>query len=182
MDTVETGAAINPVPWMSVAAFCGSPTSRRSKQASLSCACLMTGPSDACGRLDSGPKRSSALEFLCFCPSTRDNGTYRAWCNYCPCFPARTRQAIGRWTIKHPIERSPWPTPADWTHFFQWCATHGFAPVPADGWQLYRFNDLKWNPLHGAIQGPLAGRNRMLRLSGLPGKKRTPTLDRSLGR
>src|SRR6201996_1972368 len=72
---------------------------------------------------------------------------------------------------------------ADWTHFSQWCATHGFMPVPAAPatvgaylaslagshapttirrrlsalGKMHRFNDLAWNPAHRDIQGPLQG-------------------------
>ena len=72
---------------------------------------------------------------------------------------------------------------ADWTHFSQWCATHGFVPVPAAPatigaylaslaashapssirrrlsalGKMHRFNDLPWNPGHRDIQGPLQG-------------------------
>ena len=64
---VETGAAINPVTWTLVSAGCGSPTGLRSEQACPWCACLVaTLPGDACGRLDSGPKRSATLESLWF--------------------------------------------------------------------------------------------------------------------
>ena len=63
---------------------------------------------------------------------------------------------------------------ADWTHFSQWCAAHGFIPVPAAPatvgaylaslaethapttirrrlsalGKMHRFNDLAWNPAH----------------------------------
>ncbi|HEX3573450.1 MAG TPA: site-specific integrase, partial [Rhodopila sp.] len=63
---------------------------------------------------------------------------------------------------------------ADWTHFSQWCAAHGFIPVPAAPatvgaylaslaeshapttirrrlsalGKMHRFNDLPWNPAH----------------------------------
>src|SRR6195952_2768032 len=72
---------------------------------------------------------------------------------------------------------------ADWTNFAQWCAAHGFTPVPAAPktvgaylasladshapstirrrlsalGKLHRFNDLNWNPAHRDIQGPLQG-------------------------
>ena len=72
---------------------------------------------------------------------------------------------------------------ADWTHFAQWCATHGFVPVPAVPatvgaylaslagthapttirrrlsalGKMHRFNDLAWNPAHRDIRGPLQG-------------------------
>ena len=72
---------------------------------------------------------------------------------------------------------------ADWTHFAQWCAVHGFVPVPAAPTtvgaylagmadshapttirrrlsavgKMHRFNDLAWNPAHRDIQGPLQG-------------------------
>jgi integrase len=72
---------------------------------------------------------------------------------------------------------------ADWTHFAQWCAAHGFIPVPAAPatvgaylasladshapttirrrlsalGKMHRFNDLAWNPAHRDIQGPLQG-------------------------
>jgi hypothetical protein len=72
---------------------------------------------------------------------------------------------------------------ADWTHFSQWCAAHGFVPVPAAPaivgaylaslagshapatirrrlsalGKMHRFNDLAWNPAHRDIQGPLQG-------------------------
>jgi integrase len=83
---------------------------------------------------------------------------------------------------------------ADWTHFSQWCAAHGFIPVPAAPatvgaylaslaethapttirrrlsalGKMHRFNDLAWNPAHRDIQGPLQG---ALRLHGRPVKK-----------
>jgi integrase len=72
---------------------------------------------------------------------------------------------------------------ADWTHFANWCAVHGFIPVPAAPaivgaylaslaashapttirrrlsalGKMHRFNDLAWNPAHRDIQGPLQG-------------------------
>jgi len=72
---------------------------------------------------------------------------------------------------------------ADWTHFSQWCAAHGFVAVPAAAatvgaylaslagshapatirrrlsalGKMHRFNDLAWNPAHRDIQGPLQG-------------------------
>jgi len=72
---------------------------------------------------------------------------------------------------------------ADWSHFSQWCAAHGFVPVPAAPavigaylasladshapttirrrlsalGKMHRFNDLPWNPAHRDIQGPLQG-------------------------
>ena len=72
---------------------------------------------------------------------------------------------------------------ADWTQFAQWCAAHGFVPVPAAPatvgaylaslagshapttirrrlsalGKMHRFNDLPWNPAHRDIQGPLQG-------------------------
>src|SRR6195952_2232095 len=72
---------------------------------------------------------------------------------------------------------------ADWTHFADWCAAHGFVPVPAAPTtvgaylaslagshapttirrrlsalgKMHRFNDLAWNPAHRDIQGPLQG-------------------------
>jgi len=80
---------------------------------------------------------------------------------------------------------------ADWTHFAAWCEAHGFVAVPAAAetvgaylvsladshapstirrrlaaiGKLHRFNDLPWNPSHGAIQGPLQG---VLRSRGRP--------------
>jgi integrase len=83
---------------------------------------------------------------------------------------------------------------ADWTHFAQWCAGHGFTPVPAAPatvgaylasladshapttirrrlsalGKMHRFNDLAWNPAHRDIQGPLQG---ALRRSGRPVQK-----------
>ncbi len=71
----------------------------------------------------------------------------------------------------------------DWTHFSEWCAAHGFVPVPAAPavvgaylasmadrhapttirrrlsalGKMHRFNDLAWNPAHRDIQGPLQG-------------------------
>ena len=83
---------------------------------------------------------------------------------------------------------------ADWTHFSQWCSTHGFAPVPAAPatvgaylaslaathapttirrrlaaiGKMHRFNDLAWNPAHRDIQGPLQG---ALRSHGRPVQK-----------
>ena len=85
---------------------------------------------------------------------------------------------------------------ADWTHFSQWCADHGFIPVPAAPatvgaylasladshapstirrrlsalGKMHRFNDLPWNPAHRAIQGPLQG---VLRTRGRPVRKAT---------
>ena len=72
---------------------------------------------------------------------------------------------------------------ADWTHFSDWCAAHGFVAVPAAPaivgaylasladshapatirrrlsalGKMHRFNDLAWNPAHRDIQGPLQG-------------------------
>ena len=72
---------------------------------------------------------------------------------------------------------------ADWTHFAQWCAAHGFVAVPAAPatvgaylaslagthapttirrrlsalGKMHRFNDLAWNTAHRDIQGPLQG-------------------------
>lgn len=83
---------------------------------------------------------------------------------------------------------------ADWTHFSQWCAMHGFIPVPAAPatvgaylaslanthapttirrrlsalGKMHRFNDLPWNPAHREIQGPLQG---VLRTHGRPVRK-----------
>ena len=83
---------------------------------------------------------------------------------------------------------------ADWTHFSQWCAAHGFTPVPAEPatvgaylasladshapttirrrlsalGKLHRFNDLAWNAAHRDIQGPLRG---VLRTRGRPVRK-----------
>ncbi len=83
---------------------------------------------------------------------------------------------------------------ADWMHFSQWCAAHGFVPVPAAPatvgaylasladshapttirrrlsalGKMHRFNDLAWNPAHRAIQGPLQG---VLRTRGRPVQK-----------
>jgi integrase len=83
---------------------------------------------------------------------------------------------------------------ADWTHFAQWCAAHGFVPVPAAPatvgaylaslaeshapttirrrlsalGKMHRFNDLAWNPAHRDIQGPLQG---VLRTRGRPVRK-----------
>lgn len=83
---------------------------------------------------------------------------------------------------------------ADWTHFSQWCAAHGFVPVPAAPatvgaylasladshapttirrrlsalGKMHRFNDLAWNPAHRDIQGPLQG---VLRTHGRPARK-----------
>jgi len=83
---------------------------------------------------------------------------------------------------------------ADWTHFADWCATKGFVPVPAAPevvgaylaslaethapatirrrlsalGKMHRYNDLPWNPAHGAIQGPLQG---LLRRHGRPPRK-----------
>jgi integrase len=83
---------------------------------------------------------------------------------------------------------------ADWTHFAQWCADHGFVPVPAAPatvgaylaslavshapttirrrlsalGKMHRFNDLPWNPAHRDIQGPLQG---VLRTHGRPVRK-----------
>jgi integrase len=83
---------------------------------------------------------------------------------------------------------------ADWTHFAQWCAAHGFIAVPAAPaivgaylaslaashapttirrrlaalGKMHRFNDLAWNPAHRDIQGPLQG---VLRTHGRPVQK-----------
>jgi integrase len=83
---------------------------------------------------------------------------------------------------------------ADWTHFSDWCAAHGFVPVPAAPatvgaylasladshapttirrrlsalGKMHRFNDLPWNPAHRDIQGPLQG---VLRTHGRPAQK-----------
>jgi integrase len=83
---------------------------------------------------------------------------------------------------------------ADWTHFAQWCAGHGFTPVPAAPstvgaylasmaeshaptsirrrlaalGKMHRFNDLPWNPAHRDIQGPLQG---IMRTHGRPVQK-----------
>jgi integrase len=79
---------------------------------------------------------------------------------------------------------------ADWTHFAEWCAAHGFVPVPAAPatvgaclaslatttirrrlaalGKMHRFNDLPWNPAHRDIQGPLQG---VLRTHGRPVRK-----------
>jgi integrase len=83
---------------------------------------------------------------------------------------------------------------ADWTHFADWCAAHGFVPVPAAPevvgaylasladshspatirrrlsalGKMHRYNDLPWNAAHGAIQGPLQG---LLRRHGRPPQK-----------
>lgn len=80
---------------------------------------------------------------------------------------------------------------ADWQHFAEWCAAHGFVPVPAAPatvgaylvslanthapstirrrlsalGKMHRFNDLPWNPSHRDIQGPLQG---LLRAHGRP--------------
>ena len=71
----------------------------------------------------------------------------------------------------------------DWTHFYDWCAVHGFVAVPAAPaivgtylasladshapatirrrlsalGKMHRFNDLAWNSAHRDIQGPLQG-------------------------
>ena len=84
---------------------------------------------------------------------------------------------------------------ADWTHFSQWCAAHGFVAVPAAPatvgaylasladshapatirrrlsalGKMHRFNDLAWNPAHRDIQGPLQG---ALRSHARPPKRR----------
>jgi integrase len=83
---------------------------------------------------------------------------------------------------------------ADWTHFSDWCAAHGFIQVPAAPatvgaylaslagshapttirrrlsalGKMHRFNDLAWNPAHRDIQGPLQG---VLRTHGRPVRK-----------
>jgi integrase len=83
---------------------------------------------------------------------------------------------------------------ADWTHFAQWCAGHGFVCVPAAPatigaylaslaashapstirrrlaalGKMHRFNDLPWNPAHRDIQGPLQG---AIRTNGRPAQK-----------
>jgi integrase len=72
---------------------------------------------------------------------------------------------------------------ADWAHYTDWCAAHGFIAVPAAPTtvgaylaslagshaqatirrrlsalgKMHRFNDLAWNPAHRDIQGPAAG-------------------------
>jgi integrase len=77
---------------------------------------------------------------------------------------------------------------ADWTHFADWCAAHGFVAVPAAPaivgaylasladshapatirrrlsalGKMHRFNDPAWNPAHRDIQGPLQGALRSL--------------------
>ncbi|GAB0120358.1 tyrosine-type recombinase/integrase [Acidisoma sp. 7E03] len=86
---------------------------------------------------------------------------------------------------------------ADWQHFADWCAAHGFVPVPAAPavvgaylaslaeshapntirrrlaalGKMHRFNDLPWNPSHRGIQGPLQG---LLRQHGRPPQKAAP--------
>jgi hypothetical protein len=86
---------------------------------------------------------------------------------------------------------------ADWTHFADWCAAHGFVPVPAAPdivgaylasladshapttirrrlsalGKMHRFNDLPWNPAHRDIQGPLQG---ALRKTGARCKRPLP--------
>jgi integrase len=83
---------------------------------------------------------------------------------------------------------------ADWTHYADWCAGHGFVAVPAAPatvgaylaslagthapttirrrlsalGKMHRFNDLAWNPAHRDIQGPLQG---VLRSHGRPVRK-----------
>ena len=83
---------------------------------------------------------------------------------------------------------------ADWSHFADWCAAHGFVAVPAAPatvgaylaslaashapttirrrlsalGKMHRFNDLAWNPAHRDIQGPLQG---VLRTHGRPVQK-----------
>jgi integrase len=83
---------------------------------------------------------------------------------------------------------------ADWTHYADWCAAHGFIAVPAAPatvgaylaslaeshapttirrrlsalGKMHRFNDLPWNPAHRDIQGPLQG---TLRSHGRPVQK-----------
>jgi len=83
---------------------------------------------------------------------------------------------------------------ADWTHYADWCARHGFTPVPAPPatvgaylaslagthapatirrrlaalGKMHRFNNLPWNPAHRDIQGPLQG---LLRTHGRPARK-----------
>src|ERR1700712_5604894 len=83
---------------------------------------------------------------------------------------------------------------ADWTHYADWCAAHGFIAVPAAPapvgaslaslagshapttirrrlsalGKMHRFNDLPWNPAHRDIQGPLQG---VLRSHGRPVQK-----------
>ncbi len=83
---------------------------------------------------------------------------------------------------------------ADWTHYADWCAEHGFVPVPAQPatvgaylaslagthatstirrrlaalGKMHRFNDLPWNTAHRDIQGPLQG---LLRTHGRPAQK-----------
>jgi hypothetical protein len=72
---------------------------------------------------------------------------------------------------------------ADWTHYADWCAAHGFVPVPAAPTtvgaylaslagshapttirrrlsalgKMQRFYDLPWDPAHRDIQGTLQG-------------------------
>ena len=83
---------------------------------------------------------------------------------------------------------------ADWTHYADWCAAHGFVAVPAAPatvgaylaslasshapttirrrlsalGKMHRFNDMAWNPAHRDIQGPLQG---VLRSHGRPVQK-----------
>jgi integrase len=83
---------------------------------------------------------------------------------------------------------------ADWQHFAEWCAAHGFVPVPAAPatvgaylvslanthapstirrrlsalGKMHRFNDLPWNPSHRDIQQSLQG---LLRAHGRPPRK-----------
>lgn len=83
---------------------------------------------------------------------------------------------------------------ADWAHYADWCAQHGFVPVPAQPstvgaylaslagthatstirrrlaalGKMHRFNDLPWNTAHRDIQGPLQG---LLRTHGRPAQK-----------
>ena len=83
---------------------------------------------------------------------------------------------------------------ADWSHYAAWCASAGFAPVPALPstvgaylaslaeshapttirrrlsaiGKMHRFNDLPWNPGHRDIQEPLRG---LLRVYGRPVQK-----------
>ena len=85
---------------------------------------------------------------------------------------------------------------ADWTHFADWCAAHGFVPVPAAPatvgaylasladshapttirrrlsalGKMHRFNDLPWNPAHRDIQGPLQGAAAHARPPGAQGR------------
>ena len=89
---------------------------------------------------------------------------------------------------------------ADWTHFSQWCAAHGFVAVPAAPatvgaylasladshapttirrrlsalGKMHRFNDLAWNPAPSRHPGSAAGRAADACPSGAKGRRADP--------